>query len=82
VRRRYDEVIRVKKSIEEIKGKNNKDNENLKMIVNRLADKQKDLLKRINNTNQLSSSIVINESSILRDLAASEEECNQYMGTR
>ena len=48
IRRKYDEVLRVKGSIQNIKKENNKDNDNLKIIVNRFADKQKNILKRIN----------------------------------
>jgi hypothetical protein len=74
-------VLRIKGSIQNIKKENNKDNDNLKMIVNRLADKQKNILKRINNGKK-DKSIVINEESIMKELASSEEECNQYINTR
>lgn len=51
------------------------------MIINRLADKQKSILKRINN-GRADHSMVINEESIMKELAGSEEECNQYVNTR
>lgn len=51
------------------------------MIVNRLADKQKTILKRINKGKN-DKKIVINEESIMKELASSEEECNQYVNTR
>lgn len=81
VRRKYDEVLRIKGSIQNIKKENNKDNENLKMIVNRLADKQKTIMKRINKGKK-DKAVVINEESIMKELASSEEECNQYINTR
>ena len=52
------------------------------MIVNRLADKQKNIMKKINKDSNSRSSIVINEESIMKELASSEEECNQYINTR
>ena len=51
------------------------------MIVNRLADKQKNILKKINKGKE-DKSIVITENSILKELANSEEECNKYVSTR
>jgi hypothetical protein len=48
VRKRYDEVLRIKKSIQNIKKENAKDNDNLKMILNRMIDKQKTIMKKIN----------------------------------
>jgi DNA anti-recombination protein RmuC len=59
VRKKYDEILRIKKSIQNIKKENNKDNDNLKMIVNRLADKQKTIMKKINSGKQ-DKSVVIN----------------------
>lgn len=41
------------------------------MIVNRLADKQKTILKRINKGKN-DKKIVINEESIMKELASSE----------
>lgn len=51
------------------------------MIVNRLADKQKGILKRINKGKE-DNSVVITEESIMKELASSEEECNQFINTR
>ena len=42
------------------------------MIVNRLADKQKNILKKINRGRD-DESIVITEESIMKELANSEE---------
>ena len=42
------------------------------MIVNRLADKQKNILKRINKGKE-DKSVVITEESIMKELASSEE---------
>ena len=49
--------------------------------MNRLADKQKMILKKINKGKE-DQSIVISEETILKELANSEEECNQYVNTR
>lgn len=49
------------------------------MIVNRMADKQKNILKKIKGKKER---VVINEESIMKELAAGEEECNQYVNTR
>ena len=81
IRKKYDEILRIKKSIQNIKKEHNKDNKNLKMIVNRLADKQKTIMKKINKGKQ-DKSVVISEESIMKELATSEEECNQYVNTR
>lgn len=78
VRAKYDEVVRIKKSIQNIKKENNKDNDNLKMILNRMIDKQKDMLKKINSQ----KAVTISEQTIMKELASSEEECNQYLSTR
>lgn len=51
--------MKIKKSIQNIKKENNKDNDNLKMIVNRMADKQKALMKKINN-NSKENPVIIN----------------------
>jgi len=50
------------------------------MIVNRLADKQKVIMKKI--VGKQDRSVVISEESIMKELATSEEECNQYVNTR
>jgi len=71
-------VVRIRRSIQNIKKENNKDNENLKMILNRMIDKQKDLLKKINSH----KAVNISEQTIMKELATSEEECNQYLSTR
>ena len=81
IRKKYDEILRIKASIQNIKKDKAKDNENLKMIVNRMADKQRNILKRINKGKK-DASIVISEDSIMKELASSEEECNQYVNTR
>lgn len=78
VRAKYDEVVRIRKSIQNIKKENNKDNDNLKMILNRMMDKQKDILKKINSPN----SVAVTEQTIMKELASSEEECNTYLSTR
>ena len=56
--------MRIKKSIENIKKENNKDNDNLKLIVNRLSDKQKVIMKKI--AGRKDKSVVINEESIMK----------------
>lgn len=48
------------------------------MILNRMIDKQKDILKKINSQ----KSVTISEQTIMKELANSEEECNQYISTR
>lgn len=78
VRAKYDEVVRIRKSIQNIKKEHDKDNDNLKMILNRMIDKQKDLLRKIKSDKK----VLINEQSIMKELANSEEECNQYLTTR
>ena len=78
VRAKYDEVVRIRKSIQNIKKEHDKDNDNLKMILNRMIDKQKDLLRKIKSDKK----VLINEQSIMKELASSEEECNQYLATR
>lgn len=78
VRAKYDEVVRIRKSIQNIKKEHDKDNDNLKMILNRMIDKQKDLLRKINSHKK----VAISEESIMKELANSEEECNQYLTTR
>jgi hypothetical protein len=67
VRAKYDEVLRIRKSIQNIKKENNKDNDNLKMILNRMIDKQKDILKKINS----SKAVTISEQTIMKELASS-----------
>ncbi len=47
VRTKYDQILRIKNSIQNIKKQNNKDNDNLKMILNKMIDKQKNILKKI-----------------------------------
>ncbi|MCB0370504.1 MAG: hypothetical protein KDD45_14040 [Bdellovibrionales bacterium] len=49
--------------------------------MNRLADKQKNILKKINRGKN-DKSIMISEENIMKELANSEEECNQYINTR
>lgn len=78
VRAKYDEVLRIRKSIQNIKKEHNKDNDNLKMILNRMIDKQKDILKKINSQ----KAVTISEETIMKELASSEEECKQYLSTR
>ena len=78
MRARYDEVLRIKKSIQNIKKEHNKDNDNLKMILNRMMDKQKDMLRKINSQ----KTVTVSEQTIMKELANSEEECNQYITTR
>ena len=63
-------MLRIKNSIKNIKKENASDNENLKVIVNRLADKQKMILKKINKGRD-DQSIMISEESILKELANS-----------
>lgn len=48
------------------------------MILNRMIDKQKDILKKINS----SQAVNISEQTIMKELATSEEECNTYISTR
>ena len=78
VRAKYDDVLRVKESIKNIKKEKNKDNDNLKIILNRMMDKQKAILKRIGGKDEA----LVSEEGIMKELANSEEECNQYISTR
>lgn len=48
------------------------------MILNRMIDKQKDIMKKINKDKK----VMIDEESIMKELATSEEQCNQYISTR
>ena len=48
------------------------------MILNKMIDKQKNIMKKIDNN----SNVLINQQSIMKELATSEEECNQYISTR
>ena len=68
----------MKESIKNIKKEKNKDNENLKIILNRMMDKQKAILKKIGGKDEA----LVSEEGIMKELANSEEECNQYISTR
>lgn len=45
IREKYDDITRIKTQIQNIKKERNNSNQNLKMILNKIIDQQKEALK-------------------------------------
>jgi hypothetical protein len=82
VRDKYDNVVRIRTQIQNIKKERNSSNQNLKMILNKIIDQQKNALKTISEDGIAEDDMQITEESIMKELGNSEEECNQYISSR
>ena len=83
VREEYDKVVKLRTQIQNIKKERNAANQNLKMILNKIIDQQKTALQAVADEEGIGEAdFNITEASIMKELASSEEECNQYVSAR